>query len=225
ARRWNGVAFVEELPSDASFTGIAPGAVPEALAVAVDQTRHPFVAWQDATLGHPEIGVRGSLFTVAQKYFVNDASVAGDVITTAAGTDPVAHLGGNDGLTTGRPRASVASILDSYDLGAGDVILVDAGTYASGFTLTASDQGVLIQGSPGAPTIIDAPVVIDHAARVTLQNLTLRGGLTLRGATEVTLNGCTVEGPGLTLDGGRDIQIVHSVIDAIGTGLTLTGGV
>src|SRR5204863_275188 len=91
ARRWNGVAFVEELPSDASFTGIAPGAVPEALAVAVDQTRHPFVAWQDAT--------------------------------------------------------------------------------------------------------------------------------------EVTLTGCTVEGPGLTLDGGRDIQIVHSVIDAIGTGLTLTGGV
>src|SRR5204863_10106707 len=82
-----------------------------------------------------------------------------------------------------------------------------------------------IQGSPGAPTTIDAPVVIGHAARVTLQNLTLRGGLTLRGATEVTLNGCTVGAPGLTLDSGRDIQIVHSVIDAIGTGLTLTGGV
>ena len=51
------------------------------------------------------------------------------------------------------------------------------------------------------------------------------GGVTLRGAAEVTLIGCTLEGPGLTLDGGRDIQIVHSVIDAIGTGLTLTGGV
>ena len=64
-----------------------------------------------------------SYFSMAQtKYYVNDASLTGDIYTTAVGNDA------NTGQSAASPRATVASILSSYTLTGGDTILIDVGT-------------------------------------------------------------------------------------------------
>ena len=77
-------------------------------------------------------------------YYVNDASPAGDVFTTAVGNNA------NSGKTPDRPMATLAALLDAYDLDPGDVIHVDAGTYSllATSSSTAQDSGVRIEG-PG----------------------------------------------------------------------------
>ncbi|MBI84895.1 MAG: hypothetical protein CMJ81_17005, partial [Planctomycetaceae bacterium] len=76
-------------------------------------------------------------------YYVNDATVnvEGD-LTTAAGDDL------NDGLSLDSPKASIRAVLETFDLGVGDVIRVDAGTYnlSSNIIVTAADAGVRIEG-------------------------------------------------------------------------------
>ena len=57
------------------------------------------------------------------------ARARGDEYTTAPGNDA------NDGLTPATPMASIAGILNKYDLEFGDVIYVDTGTY--GLTRTS----------------------------------------------------------------------------------------
>src|SRR4029453_8597853 len=56
-------------------------------------------------------------------YYVNDGTFAAGDSTPAAGND------GNDGLTPATPKASIRAVLQAYDLGIGDTIRVDAGTY------------------------------------------------------------------------------------------------
>jgi hypothetical protein len=76
-------------------------------------------------------------------YYVNDASTANDNWCTAPGDDA------NDGLTTSTPKATVAAIVSSYSLTAGDIVHIDTGTY----TLTAD----ILTRTDGRPTA-DAPV-------------------------------------------------------------------
>ena len=75
-------------------------------------------------------------------YYVNDNSVSLGDWTTAVGDDT------NDGLSPATPKASIRSILESYQFGTGDVIRVDAGVYhpTTDITLTAADSGVTIEG-------------------------------------------------------------------------------
>ena len=84
---------------------------------------------------------------------MNDASRAGDVYCTAAGNDS------NNGADPAHPKATLQSVLDTYQLLPGDKVYVDTGVYKNTdgtnywtTTLSALDAGstndyVIIQGS------------------------------------------------------------------------------
>ncbi len=81
-------------------------------------------------------------------YYVNDDSTNGDVYCTAVGAPE------NDGLSPGKPRHSLASILDEYDLDGtppytADVVFVDSGVYAIS---NASDAIMVLNGDGGTIT-------------------------------------------------------------------------
>ena len=68
-------------------------------------------------------------FTIAPPthvYYVNGPTVTPGGYTTAPGSNA------NDGLTPATPMASIGDVLHAYNLGPGDTIMVDAGTYTLG---------------------------------------------------------------------------------------------
>ena len=75
-------------------------------------------------------------------YYVNDATVEPGDWTTSPGDDA------NDGLTPATPKSSIRRVLEAFDLGAGDIIRVDAGVYnlTTNLIITAADAGVTIEG-------------------------------------------------------------------------------
>lgn len=75
-------------------------------------------------------------------YYVNDATVESGDWTTAPGSNS------NDGLSSDKPKDSIQAVLLAYDLGPGDVIRVDAGTYKlqANIKIEAQDAGVTIEG-------------------------------------------------------------------------------
>ncbi|RRS02329.1 LEPR-XLL domain-containing protein, partial [Aquabacterium soli] len=84
-------------------------------------------------------------------YYVNDGALTGDEYTTAVGNDA------NDGLTPDKPKASIRSVLDTYDLNPGDIILVDTGNYLLGTNIfiVTQDSGVVIRGAVNGLTTLD----------------------------------------------------------------------
>jgi len=86
------------------------------------------------------------LLTGAAVYYVNDASTFHDEWATALGNDS------NDGLTPETPKASVQAILNAYDLGPGEFVRIDTGTY----NLT---DGIFVGGDDGGGN--SAPVVFE----------------------------------------------------------------
>ena len=70
-------------------------------------------------------------------YYVNDASQSGDVYTDAVGSD------GNLGITAAEPKAHLKSILDAYQLQAGDEVFIDTGAYnlPQNTTISQLDSG------------------------------------------------------------------------------------
>jgi Ca2+-binding RTX toxin-like protein len=83
-----------------------------------------------------------SILGRANAYYVNDGTAESGDWTTAAGND------GNDGLSSATPKASIRAILETYDLGPGDIIYVDSGIYnlTTNIVLGADDSGVTIIG-------------------------------------------------------------------------------
>ena len=125
-----------------------------------------------------------SISAATSTYYVNiagDSDFSDNEYTTAAGNDA------NDGLTAASPKASIRSVLDSYDIEPGDVILVDTGIYNLGanIPITTEDQGVTIRGAqlPGHASVVDrgntssGQYVFDlqQATDVTIENLTISG--------------------------------------------------
>ncbi|HEY6563658.1 MAG TPA: right-handed parallel beta-helix repeat-containing protein, partial [Pirellulaceae bacterium] len=80
-----------------------------------------------------------------QHFYVNDASMVGDVFTTALGNNA------NTGRSSEQPLASIAALLAAYDLDPGDIIHVDAGTYTltQNVAIGSQDSGVRIEGPSG----------------------------------------------------------------------------
>src|SRR5262249_25790544 len=70
--------------------------------------------------GHLGIGVIRDDDSGGAMYYVNDASTAGDVFTTAPGNNA------NDGKTPATPVASLTGLLSLYQFHPGDTIYVDA---------------------------------------------------------------------------------------------------
>lgn len=93
-------------------------------------------------------GLRNTNFT----FYVNDDSRDGDVYTEAVGSNSVS------GRSADLPRRTVQSVLDDYDLEAGDTIFIDTGVY------TGNQASVLIGTDDGG--------LRGEALRVTLQGST-----------------------------------------------------
>jgi parallel beta-helix repeat protein len=125
-----------------------------------------------------------SLPGTSHVYYINDASTAGDMLTTAPGDYR------NNGTSPATPKPSLLALLREYNLGATDTIYIDTGTYTlpesvvlSGNPLAGGDQGVTITG-PTDPahvaslSVPDGLPVFDVFAGtfVTLKHLTLQGG-------------------------------------------------
>jgi hypothetical protein len=47
------------------------------------------------------------------------------------------------------PKATVQAVLAQYQLGPGDLVVIDTGTYGGTVTITAADEGAAYAGSPG----------------------------------------------------------------------------
>jgi parallel beta-helix repeat protein len=115
-------------------------------------------------------------------FYVNDGSTAGDEYSTAAGNSA------NTGLSPASPLASIQAVLNAYDLGPGDVIYVDTGTYAitTNIAIGAGDSGVRIQGpvQPGSQATLNRGSTasgnyvfsLSDATDVTLDSLEIIGG-------------------------------------------------
>lgn len=124
--------------NDGELTWTVPASLPEGnylIRVTSDQGTHP-----SDTSDIP--------FLIANSgtdYYVNDASTDGDVFTTAVGNNFAS------GKSPDQPMRTLRALINAYDLDAGDVIHVDAGTYRMyrGVQLEAQDSGVRIEG-PGA---------------------------------------------------------------------------
>ncbi|HEV3341825.1 MAG TPA: right-handed parallel beta-helix repeat-containing protein, partial [Pirellulales bacterium] len=212
-KKWNGSAFVEELPGDASGQGISDtGGDPQTLALTIDNAGHPLVAWGEDAGNGPQAFVRADNYHVGTVYYVNDGSTLGDEVCTAAGAN------GNSGLSPSQPLPSVQAVLNAYTLHAGDVVVVDAGTYTDGINVPAASSGFLVLGVPGHVATIQGLADLSLSTGVILDGLNLAGGFTATGATNVSMTDDIVAA--VMLNGGSGNQITHDTIHA---GLTLTG--
>lgn len=88
----------------------------------------PLGRWRLTSQSQPSLSVTNersfSLNNQPLAFYVNDASTAGDVYTTAIG-DPL-----NDGIAEDSPLHSISAVLNRYDVQPGDRILVDTGFYS-----------------------------------------------------------------------------------------------
>ncbi len=73
----------------------------------------------------------------SQVYYVNDSSTVKDEWCSAPGDEV------NDGLSPATPKATVQSILSTYDLEPGDIVRIDTGVYTltSNIEVTSDDEG------------------------------------------------------------------------------------
>uniref|UniRef100_UPI00356593B4 right-handed parallel beta-helix repeat-containing protein n=1 Tax=Stieleria sp. TaxID=2795976 RepID=UPI00356593B4 len=176
------------------------------------------------------------------EFFVNDASVVGDVFTTAPGSNR------NTGRTADSPKPSPRQILNQYSLGPGDVLKVDTGEYSllgpillSGVLGIGDDEGFLLTGPdpPADATLRLYPVVSDNpllhlvdADAVTIKNLGLvdaqNGILLSSGTTDVVLENLLVtghSGDGIHGESGTSVTSLTNIQsnDNSGDGIEIAG--
>jgi hypothetical protein len=143
-----------------------------------------------AATGLPAVAGVSQAFDVVPPislFYVNDGVTEGDQYTTAAGD------AANDGLTPDTPIDSLRRLLETYDLGPGDIVLIDDGSYAltANIELTEDVSGnetdgrFIVRGptAPGAEAVFDrgatasgARVLDISGSFITVENLTLASG-------------------------------------------------
>ncbi len=113
-------------------------------------------------------------------FYLNDGALTGDLYTTAIGLDA------NSGKDAAHPMRTLAALLEAYDLGAGDKIFVDAGTYAllRNVTIGADDSGVEIVGPTSGVALFSRGNTDVSTAR----------GFEIAGGTNVTIGRVSVTG-------------------------------
>ncbi|HVT30147.1 MAG TPA: right-handed parallel beta-helix repeat-containing protein, partial [Lacipirellulaceae bacterium] len=186
ATRWNGTTFAPEFPQDAVTPGLAPTTVVDSLGLTVDPNGKPYVSWSAPGQHTSQVFALGNNFTGSGRVF--NASAA----------------------------TSVQSILDSQDLGPGDIIQLSAESLA-GFTLGTDDSGVTILGQPG--TLFTSPIFVLNASDVTLQGITSNSAVTIAGGARNALVHSSVGA--VTFAGTTDSQLIGNLIQ--GTGIDVQG--
>ena len=129
-------------------------------------------------------------------FYVNDDTVLPGDYTTEPGDDA------NTGTTPDSPKASIQAVLDSFQLGAGDTILVDNGIYilTQNISISDNDSGVTIEGFHD-PAFPDRVSLIDRANTGTGTVV-----IQLAGADDVTISYLSITGArqGISAPDGAD---------------------
>ena len=127
---WNGSAFAQALPGQASGPGVARSTSGlDELSVTLDPNGNPFAAWSDLGDGGASLQVIGTPQTPAHVTVVGPGSV-------------------------------LQTVLGGANAGAGDVIYVRAGTYVGAVTIGASNAGLTIVGQPGLGAVLQGTVTV-----------------------------------------------------------------
>jgi hypothetical protein len=196
------MSVAQQAPNNGMFSWTVPASIAEGnyqLRVQANEGNLPV----DASDGSFVIANNGN------QYYVNDASLAGDVFTTAIGNNA------NSGKSPSQPMASLAALLFAYDLDAGDVVHVDTGAYTllKNVVLDATESGVCIEGPgavPGAPA----------GSLATLDRGNTAAGsyaIQFTGADDVTLDYLTITGAehGIYMNDSSESErnvITHSIL-------------
>ncbi|MCY2962324.1 MAG: right-handed parallel beta-helix repeat-containing protein [Planctomycetota bacterium] len=165
--------IADNTPNSGEFLWLIPQATPAATNYFVKIVRNDNSLLLDQSNAPFEIAPPVSV------YYVNDNSTAGDEYSTTIGDN------GNTGLLPNSPKASIAAILAAYDVGPGDVIRVDTGTYVldGNLVLRSKDSGVRIEGPQTGTAILNRGnsasgsyvVELAGADDVTISHLSLTG--------------------------------------------------
>ncbi len=201
-KQWDGTAFGERLAGDASNRGVSPtGDAVQSIAVTTDAAGRPFIAWNDAGSGSPQVYLRGNL-QAATRVFTADAANsvqsvldannlgAGDIIVVAAGN----HAG---------------FTLTSADSG---VTILGAPTQDSVFTSAVT----IAAGAGGTLQRLrfDGGVQIDGATGLTLVDNEMRvNAVTVSGASDLRVaHNRFIAGSMLHLAGAASGLVAHNVL-------------
>ncbi|MCA9135262.1 MAG: right-handed parallel beta-helix repeat-containing protein, partial [Planctomycetales bacterium] len=116
----------DDVPNTGTFNWIIPGSVVPDTDYRIRVTRNDQPALNDDS---------GAPFTISEPISNYYVAVDGD--------------DANSGLSLAQPKASIKGILEAYDLGSGDTVIVGPGTYAvdSNILLVEQDSGVVIRGT------------------------------------------------------------------------------
>lgn len=102
------------------------------------------------TLNNYQLSVEPGETSKTRVFYVNPADAddrSQSYYTLAPGSDAY------EGLFPRKPKATLQSVLDTYDLGPDDLVVFDTGTYASGGTILPADQGATYIGSLGGAVL------------------------------------------------------------------------
>ncbi|MFO0905559.1 MAG: right-handed parallel beta-helix repeat-containing protein [Pirellulales bacterium] len=184
-RRWNGAQFEEQRFGDARGDGVLPVALGvHDLVVSADDLGRAYVGWLEPTADSARVRLLGDL----QPFGPPGATYIAD----------------------GQPGKTLQELLDAYDLGPGDTIVV-RGVSSGPVTIGAEDSGVLIIGEQGAKVL--GTLTIQSVSLVTLQDLTFSNSIAVNASTNVALVRSFAES--ISVNGGEDVLLREVNADSL----------
>lgn len=157
------------------------------------------------------------------RFYVNDASVTGDVYCSAVGHD------GNLGTRTNLPMASLATVLSRYNLEPGDTVYVDTGVYTNATPiqfgqqdsgLSASNQYVTIQGSTNVK--FGGTLLLGQGAASPVLNIFDVTGLAIR---DVTVASALERAVKISSSSGLRLEYMTTRDSAFGIGIDFSSDI
>lgn len=136
-------------------------------------------------------------------YYVNDNSATGDIYCSSA------FDGSGDG-SAGDPYNTLLNVFANHNLGSGDTIFVDAGSYSESFSSVGSnDEGFVVKGASEALTVFDGAEAMFFMS------------ITSSGNDDIKFQDFTIKNYGTTTTNrsGSAFQIGGSISDLAITGL------
>ncbi len=132
----------------------------------------------------------------------------------------------HDGLSYRKPKATLQDVLDDYDLGPNDVIVLETGTHATGGIITTADEGALYLGTRAGSTLSD--VRLENANNNYFHRVNFQSnspGLTLFGSDNNVFDLANFNGTGvnLVIDDSDNNLVDRSTFAGLSDGVHILG--
>ncbi|MFA5028107.1 MAG: right-handed parallel beta-helix repeat-containing protein, partial [Candidatus Methylomirabilota bacterium] len=199
---WNGTAFVEELPGDAAGDGIDRAAgLTGAVALTVDSTGRPTVAWSDAGSGRSQVYLRTVTQQIARTF------------TATPETGVQAILDAND-LGAGDAVLLLPGLYEGFTLSADDAGVLILG--APGGTSRVDGPITVGAGAGGAlqRLLVTGLLTETGSVGLTVAGCTLADGLILGGGTDLQIVQNHITGIGLRVTAASQGLITGNDMEA-----------